>query len=140
MLIKQVSVFMENKPGKIGAITKVLNEHKIDIRAFSIADTCEFGILRMIVRDPEHTAETLRAAGFTAQLNEVLVAVIEDHIGAFDTVVRLLSKNDIDIRYMYSFMGEREYKARVVINAADMKKALVVLQKNDVELLDEASI
>lgn len=134
MFINQISVFMENKPGKLAKITKILKEEKIDIRAFSIADTTEFGILRLIVNEPERGAGLLRDAGFTAQLNQVLVAVMQDRIGVFDEIVSYLSNENIDIRYLYSFIGEIEATGRVVICADDMKKAAEVLKVKGVRL------
>lgn len=134
MFINQISVFMENKPGKLAKITKILKEEKIDIRAFSIADTTEFGILRLIVNEPERGAVLLRDAGFTAQLNQVLVAVMQDRIGAFDEIVSYLSDENIDIRYLYSFIGEIAATGRVVICADDMKKAAEVLKAQGVRL------
>ena len=86
MFIKQVSVFMENKPGKMSAITGILRDANIDVRALSIADTTEFGILRMIVREPERAAALLREHNMTAQISDVLVAVIEDHTGVLDEI------------------------------------------------------
>lgn len=131
---------MENKPGKLGAITNALNSGGIDIRAFSIADTCEFGIFRIIVREPERAAELLREKGFTAQLSEVIVAVIEDRQGAFDKIVSALSRKNIDIQYLYSFMGEKEPRAQVVIKTGDMEKARRVLSDCGVLLLNDDEI
>ena len=140
MYIKQVSVFMENKPGKMSAITSVLRENHIDIRALSIADTTEFGILRMIVREPEKAAEILRSHGMTAQLSDVLVTVLEDRTGIVDEIVHTLSDNDIDIRYLYSFMGEKKPMSQLVICTNDQKKALELLQKNGFTVLSASDL
>ena len=140
MFIKQVSVFMENKPGKMSAITGILRDANIDVRALSIADTTEFGILRMIVREPERAAALLRDHGMTAQISDVLVAVIEDRTGVLDEIVRTLSDNAIDIRFLYSFMGEKKAVSQLVICTDDMKKTLKLLQENNFTILSETDI
>lgn len=134
MFVKQVSVFLENKAGKLGNITGLLKKEKIDIRAFSIADTTEFGILRLIVKEPERAAEVLRAANMTAQLNEVIVAVMSDKIGSFDEIVSPICNAGINIKYLYSFIGEKEATGRIAICADDMKKALAVLSEHGCEI------
>lgn len=140
MFIKQVSVFMENKPGKMSAITGILRDANIDVRALSIADTTEFGILRMIVREPERAAALLREHNMTAQISDVLVAVIEDRTGVLDEIVRSLSDNGIDIRFLYSFMGEKKSVSQLVICTDDMKKTLKLLQENNFTILSESDI
>ncbi len=140
MFVKQVSVFLENKAGKLGNITGILRNEKIDIRAFSIADTTEFGILRLIVKEPERAVEVLRHADMTAQLNEVLVVVMPDKIGSFDEVVSPICKAGIDIKYLYSFIGEKEATGRIAICADDMKKAYAVLKDHGCEISEQADI
>lgn len=134
MFVKQVSVFMENREGKLGNITSILRKEKIDIRAFSIADTTEFGIFRLIVKEPERTIEVLRQAGMTAQLNEVIVVVMPDKIGSFDEVVRPICDEGIDIKYLYSFIGEKEATGRVAICTDDMKKTVEALKRCGCEI------
>ena len=134
MFVKQISVFVENKTGQLGKITKILREEKIDIRAFSVADTVEFGILRLIVNNPDRAAELLRNAGFTAQMTDVIVAVMQDCIGAFDEIVAYLGKENIDVQYVYSFIGEIAATGRVAMRVDDMKRAYDVLKTNGVEL------
>ena len=140
MFVKQVSVFVENRPGQLGKITKILREEKIDIRAFSVADTVEFGILRLIVTEPEKAAEHLRNAGLTAQLNDVLVAVIKDRIGAFDEIVSYLSAENIDVQYVYSFIGEIAATGRVAIRTDNMEGAYKALKQNGIEISSQESI
>lgn len=140
MFVKQVSVFLENKAGKLGNITGILRKEKIDIRAFSIADTTEFGILRLIVKEPERAVDVLRNADMTAQLNEVLVAVMPDKIGSFDEVVRPICEAGIDIKYLYSFIGEKEATGRIAICADDMKKTYAVLKEHGCEISEQEDI
>lgn len=134
MFINQISVFIDTKPGNLAKITGLLKKGKIDIRAFNIGDTTEFGILRLIVREPERGVAILRDAGFTAQLNQVLVAVMQDKIGSFDEIVGYLAEENIDIKYLYSFIGEVEATGRVAICTDDMKAAAEVLKNKGVQI------
>ncbi|MBR5155808.1 MAG: hypothetical protein IKW62_04960 [Clostridia bacterium] len=140
MFVKQVSVFMENKAGKLGNITGLLRKGNIDIRAFSIADTTEFGIFRIIVKDPMRAVEILRENNMTAQVNDVIVAVMADKVGAFDEVVQPICDAGIDIKYLYSFIGEKEATGRVAICVDDMKKAIAILRERGVELSTQDTI
>lgn len=130
MFVKQISVFMENKAGRLGNITGLLRKENIDIRAFCITDTTEFGIFRVIVKEPMRAVEILRNAGMTAQLNDVIVAVMPDQIGSFDKLVQPVCDAGIDIRYLYSFIGEKEAEGRVAICVDDMKNAVKVLKES----------
>ncbi|MBE7022858.1 MAG: ACT domain-containing protein [Clostridia bacterium] len=140
MFVKQISVFVENKPGQLGKITKILAEEKIDIRAFSVADTVEFGILRLIVKEPDRAAELLRNAGFTAQMNEVIVAVMKDKLGAFDEIVMQLASKNIDVQYVYSFIGEVAATGRVAIRTDNMNEAFETLEKSGITLSTQEDI
>ncbi len=140
MFVSQVSVFVENRPGQLGKITSVLRAANVDIRAFSVADTVEFGILRLIVDKPTTAVELLRNAGFTAQLTEVLVVVMKDRIGAFDEIVSYLSEENIDVQYVYSFIGEIAATGRVAIRTDNMEKAYETLNKKGVEISEQKDI
>ncbi|MBR5614616.1 MAG: hypothetical protein IKW64_04865 [Clostridia bacterium] len=140
MFVKQVSVFLENKAGRLGNITALLKAEKIDIRAFSIADTTEFGILRLIVKEPQRAVDVLRNADMTAQLNEVIVAVMPDKIGSLDEVVKPICDAGIDIKYLYSFIGEKEATGRVAIFTDDMNGSYEILKKQGIELSTQDEI
>ena len=140
MFVKQISVFMENKAGKLGNITGLLHKENIDIRAFCITDTPEFGIFRVIVKDPVKGAEVLRNAGMTAQLNDVIVAVMPDKIGSFDKLVQPVCEAGIDIKYLYSFIGEKEAEGRVAICTDDMKAALDILKESGCKISTQEEI
>ncbi len=140
MFVKQISVFVENKPGQLGKITTVLRQEQIDIRAFSVADTVEFGILRLIVNKPDKAAEALRNEGFTAQITDVLVAVMKDRVGAFDEIVSYLAEEQIDVQYVYSFIGEIAATGRVAIRTDNMEGAYEALKKNGIEISSQESI
>lgn len=129
MFIKQISVFMENRPGRLAEITKVLSDNDIDMRAINIADTTDFGILRMIVDDPEKAERVLRENNMTASVTDVLAVSIDDTVGAFSKVIALLKEENISIEYIYSFIGEKSAKAVIVIKTNDSEHAIQLLQQ-----------
>ncbi len=140
MQIKQLSVFIENKKGRLAEITKVLGDNKIDIRAISVADTSDFGILRIIVDRPEEAMEALKTAGMTVSLSDIIVVAVSDSPGAFSQVVQILSDNDIGIEYVYAFMSRDKGKAFVIIRADNIKKAASVLSDNDIVIVTQEQI
>ena len=105
MTIKQVSVFLANRPGALNSFTKVLTENGIDMRALSLAETSEFGIARVIVDDPYKTANVIREAGYISNLTDVVAAAIPDVSGGLNSVLNVLTQNDVNIQYMYAFLG-----------------------------------
>lgn len=135
MFIKQLSVFMENKPGRLAEITQVLSDNNIDMRAISIADTTDFGILRMIVDDPVHAEAVLRANHMTASMTDVIAVSIDDTVGAFSKVISLLKDKEISIEYIYSFIGEQSSKAVIVIKTNDCERSVAILQEGGIKVL-----
>ncbi len=135
MFIKQISVFMENRPGRLAEITKVLSDNDIDMRAINIADTTDFGILRMIVDDPEKAERVLRENNMTASVTDVLAVSIDDTVGAFSKVIALLKEENISIEYIYSFIGEKSAKAVIVIKTNDSEHAIQLLQQGGINVL-----
>lgn len=140
MQIKQLSVFVENKPGRLADITEILAKNKIDIRAISVADTSDFGILRIIVDKPEEAVITLKEEGMTVSLSEVIAIGIGDITGEFARAIRVLADNNIGVEYIYAFVSRDKGKAYVIIRADDSKKAAEVLSQNDVEILRAESL
>jgi hypothetical protein len=106
MPIKQISVFLENKCGRLASVTRVIGEHGINIRAFTIADTTDFGILRLIVNRPEETYQVLRDAGFTVSMTEVLAVKIPDTPGGLAGVLKEMQDAGVNIEYMYAFVAK----------------------------------
>jgi len=127
MTIKQVSVFLENKAGRINNVTKVLAENDINMHAFSMAETTEFGILRLIVSDVEKAVEALRGANFAVMLTDVVCISCPDVAGSLAGILDQLAEEEIFIEYMYAFaQGEN---ANVVIRPNDIVKCEKVLEK-----------
>ncbi|MDR1003176.1 MAG: ACT domain-containing protein [Oscillospiraceae bacterium] len=132
MFIKQLSIFVENKPGRLAEITETLAAAQIDIRAISVADTTDFGILRLIVNKPDAACEALKAAGLTVTLTSVIAVGIDDVPGAFSVALRLLADADIGVEYMYAFISRDEGKAFVILRVDDEKSAVEVLEKGGI--------
>ena len=137
MIIKQISIFVENKAGRLAEITETIAKADIDIRALSIADTTDFGILRLIVDKPEEAALTLKEAGLTVSITNVIAVGIDDTPGAFSVPMRILADAGIDVEYMYAFISRDTQKAYVILRVADNDVAAKALTDKGVTLLDE---
>ena len=140
MIIKQISIFVENKKGRLAEITQNLSKAGANIRALSIADTTDFGILRIIVDKPDVAAASLKEAGITVSVTNVIAIGIEDVPGAFSVPMRILSDAGIDVEYMYAFITRNSEKAYVILRVADNDAAAKALTENGVELIDEAKL
>lgn len=140
MLIKQMSVFVENTTGRLAELTRVLANDGIDIKASCIADTVDFGILRCIVDDPEEATRVLKANGFTASITEVVAVELEDRPGGFADVLEILAGAGIGVDYIYSTIRSKEGAAIIVLKVQDPQAAIAVLQKNNVKLYKKDEI
>ena len=137
MLIKQISVFVENKAGRLAEITETIAKAGVDIRALSIADTTDFGILRLIVDKPHETEKVLRDSGFTVSVTSVIAVGIADVPGGFAKPMRVLANAHIDVEYMYAFISRDTKKAYVILRVNDNATATKVLEEAGIVLLDE---
>ncbi|HBT46591.1 MAG TPA: amino acid-binding protein [Peptococcaceae bacterium] len=135
MKIKQLSVFLENKSGRLAAVTRLLASKGINIRALSIADTSDFGILRLIVNDPEAAYRALKEGGFTVSLTEVLGVEMPDRPGGLSSVLTHLEEAGINIEYLYAFLGKGENGALVILRVEDLDKAIEILSAKGVQLV-----
>ena len=140
MLIKQISVFVENAPGQLSEVTKALGENGIDMSALSLADTSEFGILRLIVNDPDKACEVLRSQHFIVKQNDVLAAVIDDRPGGLTAVLDILANVNVSVEYMYAFVGSKDGHAVVVIRPDNAEAAIAALEANHVSTLDPKDV
>lgn len=137
MAITQLSVFVENKSGRLAAIADILAKNNINLRALSIADTADFGILRIIVDEPERAILLLSDAGITVKRTAVIAVVIDDVPGGLSKILSTISNNEIVIEYMYAFVGKTHTKAITVIRTDDMQKTVDVLAQNGIQVLDD---
>ena len=125
MTIKQLSVFLENKTGRINEVTKILARHSINMQAFSMAETTDFGILRLIVSEVDHAVEILREANFAVMLTDVVCLRCDNVAGSLSVILEQLAENQIFIEYMYAFAeGEQ---ANVIIRPNDITRCVEVL-------------
>lgn len=128
MIIKQISIFIENRPGRLAEITDIIAKNNINIRALSIADTTNFGILRIIVDNPELVEEKLRQYNITASITSVLSVGIKDRPGGLAEVLKLLAENGIAIEYMYAFLAKKEDEAYVIMRIEKDAQAKQLLE------------
>ena len=135
MTVKQLSVFVENRPGKLAEALEALSGANIDLRALSLADTSDFGILRAIVDKPDYALEVLSEAGFLVKTNEVLAIIVGDKPGGLAAVVRILSEAGIDIEYTYAFVAHSSDNAYVILRVGNNEAAVDVLTKSGTTLL-----
>ena len=132
MTIKQLSVFLENKTGRINEVTKILGKHGINMHAFSMAETTDFGILRLIVSEVDKAVEILRDANFAVMLTDVVCISCPNVAGSLSAILDKLAEKEIFIEYMYAF-AESD-KANVVIRPNDIDKCVQVLDGCQCEL------
>ena len=140
MKIQQLSIFVENKSGRLAEITEVLAAAGIDIRAISVADTNDFGILRLIVDKPTEAVEALKQAGLTVSLTSVIAMGIDDKPGEFSKAMRILADSAIGVEYMYAFISRDRGKAYVILRVEDSEKAIDVLMRNNIKILTSKEI
>ncbi len=140
MFIKQLSVFVENSQGRLQQIIDVLGENHINIRALSLADTAEFGILRLIVDEDEKASVLLKEKGVISKVTEVIAVSIDDCVGGLAAVTRAITDAGIGIEYTYAFLGRSEGKALLVIQTSDEKRAESILREKGVKLVSEEDL
>lgn len=135
MLVKQISIFLENKSGRLAEVTRILGSSDINISALSIADTTDFGILRLIVNKPEVAEAVLKEKGFTVSCTNVIAIGVEDQPGGLATALDVLDREAIGIEYMYAFVGKTSSEALVILRVENSEKAIEVLSKNGIKVL-----
>ncbi len=140
MSVKQINVFLENEPGRLAEMTKVLSEAQIDIRAIYVTDSTSYGIIRMIVNQPDDAKIELQSKGFTVSLSHVIAVELKDVPGTLDKVLWILSENNIQLEYLYAFVGRASTDAVVVLRVDDRPKTLEIFEKNSVRVLDDKEV
>ena len=135
MKVEQISVFLENKAGRLAEVAKILGDNGINIRALSLADTTDFGILRLIVNDRAKAKAVLKEAGFTVGITEVIAVEIEDRPGGLARVLQVLADNGINVEYMYAFVEKSGNKAVLIFKFENLDRAIEVLQKAGITIL-----
>ncbi len=140
MFIDQLSVFMENQPGKLAAVTDILGKNGVDIRAISISDTRDFGILRLIVDQPDKAADCLKAAGSTVSITQVIAIGIDDTPGCLAAALQILSERQISVEYAYAYLSKSEKPASIILRVSDNQAAVEALQEHGIKVLENQEI
>ena len=139
-MIKQLSVFVENKPGSLMEVTSKLTEAHINIRAVASFDTPEFGILRLVVDKPTEAKGYLTERGFVVRVNDVIGAELEDKKGNLNQMLAVLAENSINVRYIYSFVIREGRAPVLVFSTDDYEKAASILKDAGVTMVDESDL
>ncbi len=138
MIIQQLSIFLENKSGRLTEVTQELARKKINITALTVAETSDYGILRCIVSDPAQAVSALKEKGFSVGLTDVICLSIPDTPGSIANILQILSDAGISVEYMYAFSVQK--KANAIIRCEKIRDAIDVLKKKNVELLHASDI
>lgn len=140
MSVKQISVFIENKKGSLAEVTKFIAESKINLKALSIADTQEFGILRIITDDPDRARDILKNEGYTVTATSVLAVALQDAPGSMAAILSVLSDADISVEYTYAFMSNIEDKAYMIFRVDDNDRASKALINANISVINQEDI
>lgn len=135
MKVEQISIFLENKSGRLAEVTKILADADINIRALSLADTSDFGILRLIVNDTEKAKTILKEHGFTVGKNEVIAVEVPDRPGGLAGILDALKGKDVNVEYMYAFVERSGENAIIIFRFDEIEKAIDALQSAGVRIL-----
>ncbi len=136
MKIKQISIFLENTAGRIADVTRVLKNGEVNLRAIMIADTADFGILRIITDDSEKALGVLKEAKFTTRTTDVLAVSINDSVGALHDVLSLFEKNSINIEYLYASLEKTGDTAVIILKVEDAERGMKVIEDNGLNTID----
>jgi hypothetical protein len=138
--VEQISIFLENKSGRLAEVADILARNGINVRALSLADTADFGIFRLIVSDTEKAVTLLKDNGFTTAKNEVVAVEVPDRPGGLAGILAALRGKSINVEYMYAFVQKNEDKAVLIFRFDDIEKAIDALQKSDVRILSGEAV
>jgi len=140
MYIKQISVFIENTPGRLAEFTHLLGKEQIDLISLSIADTTSFGILRGLVADYERAVRIIANAGYTVRVTDVLAASVPDEPGGLAKVLAILSEKGVSVEYLYSFIRNAGHNALIILRVEEIDKAAALLEAHGVKTLSQDEV
>ena len=135
MKVQQISVFIENKSGRLAEVTRLLGEHQVSLRALSLADTSDFGILRLLVDNTDKALVALKEGGFTVSKTEVVAVEVPDQAGGLSKILEVLDDAQINVEYMYAFAERHADNAVIIFRFDDIDNAIGTLQANGVSIL-----
>ncbi|HAR33213.1 MAG TPA: amino acid-binding protein [Desulfobacter sp.] len=139
-MAEQISIFIENKEGRLAEVTAILRDAGVNIRALSLADTTDFGVLRLIVNDNDKATAALRNQGFTVGKTRVLAVEVNDEPGGLNQVLDPLSEQDVNVEYMYAFANPQCKNAIMIFRFDDIEKAKVILAKQGIKVIETEEI
>ena len=140
MSITQISIFLENRAGQLSEITKILSENSIDLKALNIAETADYGILRIISDDSDKAAMLLRDNGFIVTETPVAAAAVPNKAGGLNDLLNIISNEEIDIEYMYSVFGQKDGLAYMIFKVKDVEAFISVLEKYFITVADNSDL
>jgi len=140
MKIKQISVFIENKEGRLYEVSKTLTDNNINLRALSLAETSDFGILRLIVDKPDEALQILKSNDFTVGLTNVVAVEVPDQTGGLASVLAIMEKADINVEYMYAFVEKSSNNAVLIFRFDNLEEVLHTLQEKGLKMLSEDEV
>lgn len=135
MKLTQISIFLENRKGRLFDVCSLLGKNKINIRALTVAESEQFGILRIVVDKPEQTAALLKKNGFVASLTEIVAVEVADKPGGLAEILKVFSQSNINVEYMYGFVEKKSDKAMLVFRFDEPDKAIVLLKKKKIKVI-----
>jgi len=140
MKVKQISIFIENRSGRLREVASVLGKNGINIRALSLADTSDYGILRLIVDKPDDALGVLKKANFTLSETDVIAVEVKDKPGGLAEVLDILGESDINVEYMYAFVEKSSNNAVMIFRIEDIDAAIKVFNENDINILSHEQV
>lgn len=140
MKVEQISIFIENKSGRLAEVSGTLGKAGVNIRALSLADTSDFGILRLIVNDPDKAFKVLRTQNFTVSKTVVIGVEVPDTPGGLASILQVLDKNNVNVEYMYAFVERSGDNAVIIFRFDDIDEAIQVLADNGIKILEGSKI
>jgi len=135
MKVEQISIFLENRTGRLQEVAKVLAEAQINIKALSLADTSDFGILRLIVSDNDKAKQVLKEKGFTVGKTNVVAVEVEDKPGGLYAILALLSAHQVNVEYMYAFVQQTQKNAVLIFRFDKTDQAIQILKQNNIKII-----
>ncbi|MBW2653484.1 MAG: ACT domain-containing protein [Deltaproteobacteria bacterium] len=140
MFVEQISIFVENKEGRLAEVTAILRDANVNIRALSLADTTDFGVLRLIVNDNEAAEKALKKEGFTVGRTQVLAVEVKDEPGGLNNILDPLCENEVNVEYMYAFANPQCKNAIMIFRLDDHDKALELFVQKNIKVISGQEI
>ena len=140
MFVEQISIFIENKEGRLAEVTAILRDANINIRALSLADTTDFGVLRLIVTNPETAERVLKKEGFKVGKTQVMAVEVKDEPGGLNSILDPLCENEVNVEYMYAFANPQCKNAIMIFRFDDHDKALKIFAQKNIKVISNREI